>query len=319
MSNSLRTQLEPPRDHRPDPNDFLPESLGRIYGTWIPDRVPPAFEARAVAAASGGLQIVDCVSDPVAAIRTRAHVQKDDRQLFTVQLLLAGRENFRIGENKVALAPGDLLLWNSTRPAEFDVVERIRKISVTMPLSRLRSWMPTRWQTIGGRLPSDTEGADLLASFIRLVAPAHIRGSLPNGSALIESFLGLLVNVTKGDIQPIGSKGVQLKAVKRYIEEHLADPCLSLANICAARHISVRYLHALFKEEGTTVQRYIYRMRLLRCARELENPAMADRAVTDIAFSWGFQNASHFSRRFKDEFGLPPKDFRRTALLLPPN
>lgn len=314
MSEKLPIRLEASPDCLQDPNEILPAGIGRLYGSWSLRRVAPNFDAHLVAGVNGGLQIVDCVADPCAAMRTRAHIKRDDQQLFTMQLLLAGRENFRIGDNKVVLSPGDILLWNSTRPAEFDVVERIRKISVTMPLARLRSWMPNRWQTLGGRLAADAEGTELLASFIRLVAPAHIEGALPNGGALIEAFLGLLVNVTEGNLLPSNPKTSQLLSVKRYIEANLADPSLSLASICAANRISVRYLHALFEEEGTTVQRYIYHARLLRCARELENPAMAGRPVTDIAFSWGFQNASHFSRRFKDEFGLSPKDFRKTAL-----
>ena len=42
---------------------------------------------------------------------------------------------------------------------------------------------------------------------------------------------------------------------------------------------------------------------------------MAHRTITDIAFSWGFQNSTHFSRRFKDEFGLSPHEFRNEACL----
>lgn len=317
MSDKLPMPSHFLQARRVDPNDVLPAAIRRAFGSWTPARVADDFDARLVAGAGGGLQIVDCIADPCAAVRTSAHVQSDDQDLFTIQLLLAGRENFRIGDNKVVLAPGDIMLWSSTRPAEFEVVERIRKISVRMPLRRLRSWMPHRWQGLGGRLAGDQEGTKLLASFMALVAPSHISGELPNGAALTESFLGLLVNVTEGKTHPTGLKAAHLQSVKRYIDEHLADPALSIATICAAERISVRYLHALFEAEGTTVQRYIYGMRLLRCARELENPAMATRAVTEVAFSWGFQNASHFSRRFKEEFGLSPKDFRRAKMVLP--
>ena len=48
--------------------------------------------------------------------------------------------------------------------------------------------------------------------------------------------------------------------------------------------------------------------------RELKNPAQAQRTITDIAFSWGFNNGAHFSRVFREHAGLSPSDFRETAL-----
>ena len=47
---------------------------------------------------------------------------------------------------------------------------------------------------------------------------------------------------------------------------------------------------------------------------DLKNPAQAQRTITDIAFSWGFNNGAHFSRVFREHTGLSPSDFRETAL-----
>jgi AraC-like DNA-binding protein len=35
--------------------------------------------------------------------------------------------------------------------------------------------------------------------------------------------------------------------------------------------------------------------------------------VRVIAANWGFQDAAHFSRAFRDAFGVSPSDWRRTA------
>ena len=54
--------------------------------------------------------------------------------------------------------------------------------------------------------------------------------------------------------------------------------------------------------------------------RDLKNPQHTGRTITEIAFSWGFNNAAHFSRVFREHAGLPPSDFRHATqrqLLLP--
>lgn len=39
-------------------------------------------------------------------------------------------------------------------------------------------------------------------------------------------------------------------------------------------------------------------------------------SITDIAFGWGFNSASHFARSFRDAFGMTPRDYRQRAQAL---
>lgn len=48
--------------------------------------------------------------------------------------------------------------------------------------------------------------------------------------------------------------------------------------------------------------------------RDLKHASAAHRTITDIAFSWGFNNGAHFSRVFREHTGLSPSDFRAAAL-----
>jgi AraC family transcriptional activator of tynA and feaB len=55
------------------------------------------------------------------------------------------------------------------------------------------------------------------------------------------------------------------------------------------------------------------RASLKRSADDLTNPFLKSESITSIAYKWGFTDSAHFSRSFKQQFELSPKDF---ALLI---
>jgi AraC family transcriptional activator of tynA and feaB len=103
--------------------------------------------------------------------------------------------------------------------------------------------------------------------------------------------------------RPASSNPLSQK-IKDYIAVNLHDPDLSIDGIAASLNCSKRYLHMAFASEGTTIARYIWSVRLENCRRDLETARPG--TVTDIAFSWGFNSSSHFSRLFKERFGVSP-------------
>lgn len=299
-----------------DQYDAWRSMLNRVYGPWevgSPTRM--GFHAQVQHHAVGSFQIVNCVCDPCAAVRRPARFSTETRDALTLQLVLAGREHFTIDDRTNILGPGDILLWNTTRPMHFEVMERLHKVSVTMPLARLRAWLPRAWHSITSRLPGDSNAAGIVSAFVNSVSPEFLSGRLHNSDALTEAILGTLISVLDvPDVSPQGGlREAHWLRVTQYIDANLDDPVLSPTAIAAANRISVRYLHGLFEPEGTTVLQHIIRQRLIRCQRELANPSMARRSITDIAFSWGFHSAAHFSRRFRGEFGMSPREFRHEA------
>ncbi|MGO4429032.1 helix-turn-helix transcriptional regulator, partial [Streptomyces sp. MCAF7] len=80
-------------------------------------------------------------------------------------------------------------------------------------------------------------------------------------------------------------------------------------------HISVSYLHRLFREHGsTTVSSWIRRQRLEAVRRDLADPLLRATPIHRIAARRGFSHAAVFSRAFRAAYGLPPKDYRRRVL-----
>lgn len=98
--------------------------------------------------------------------------------------------------------------------------------------------------------------------------------------------------------------------IKRYMRAHTADRDLSAARIAAAHDISVRHLYTVLARSGIALGDWIRSHRLEECKRELAGPAGRARTIAAVGRSWGFVDATHFSKVFKKAYGVSPRDWR---------
>ncbi|MDU1664915.1 MAG: helix-turn-helix domain-containing protein, partial [Bradyrhizobium sp.] len=99
-------------------------------------------------------------------------------------------------------------------------------------------------------------------------------------------------------------------ALRRAIHERLREPGLTVATVARMVGISERYVHKLLARAGTSFSELVMERRLDGAARDLRDPCCAARDIGSIAFDWGFSDLSHFTRRFKQRFGMRPRDWR---------
>jgi AraC-like DNA-binding protein len=84
---------------------------------------------------------------------------------------------------------------------------------------------------------------------------------------------------------------------------------IKLDDIAQSVNISKSYLRALFRRNmKTTVNKYLLEFRLKQAHQVLESKK--DENVSNIAFSCGFENVSHFSKAFKEFFGYNPSQVK---------
>jgi acetamidase/formamidase/AraC-like DNA-binding protein len=113
------------------------------------------------------------------------------------------------------------------------------------------------------------------------------------------------------DATGVGTQAALLQRIYDTVERKLGDSDITPARVAQLEGISERYLQKLFEATGDNFTHYLRERRLQRCWSDLANPAEAHRSVSDIAFGCGFSDAAHFSRSFRDRFGLSPKAFRQ--------
>jgi AraC-like DNA-binding protein len=101
----------------------------------------------------------------------------------------------------------------------------------------------------------------------------------------------------------------RLEAIRRYIEENLADPDLAAPAAARALGMSVRSLHLALADSGESFGQLLQRRRLEMCCTLLRR-ADAGNSVADIAFACGFNSLSSFYRAFRRLCGACPRELR---------
>jgi AraC-like DNA-binding protein len=90
----------------------------------------------------------------------------------------------------------------------------------------------------------------------------------------------------------------------KYVNGNIHHRQLTLAEIADHVHLSPSRLTHLFKEKvGTSLQKYIIWTRLKYAVDQFINQSMT---LTQAAVAAGFYDSAHFSKHFKEFFGLKP-------------
>ncbi|QNP75440.1 helix-turn-helix domain-containing protein [Streptomyces roseirectus] len=201
----------------------------------------------------------------------------------------------------LALTGGHLTFWDGTRPPDGTTLFRVPRRHLALTTADLDRLTGT---SLRGGL------ADLVAGCLTVLAAETGRPGSPVAGRLARSAADLLAILALDLAGPDEPGGALLPRIRAFIEDHLTDPALGPESIARAHHISVRYLHKLFQSDGTTVGRWIRRRRLDSCRHELASRTVT---VAAVAHRWGFTSPSHFSRTFRDAYGMSPREWRVRA------
>lgn len=208
----------------------------------------------------------------------------------------------------VAFNPGDHLAEPSIR------VANLAAPSVCASKGRLITLFFPRGAIEASLQPEIADGpAAFFADYIRLIhgnLPALQRGSL---SRLAEATTEMLAAVIAPSQERMVQAQVPIDAVItsraiRAINLHLTDADLSPEFLCKNIGVSRSRLYRIFEPAGG-ISNYIRRKRLLETCRALIDD-IGGHSVSHTAERFGFTDPSSFSRMFKREFGLSPKEIR---------
>lgn len=305
---SFRTDLVPASDRR----EAWLLNARQICGDCkfeFPKRLPfhGSIERRTVAS----LEMTLFSSSSISFNKFPSEPLNSDKRVCIVISQLAGLRSYRQDGQIAVLKKGDATLIDSGRPWSSDCPGDCARLYLRVPWQLMQSRLRLNELPVARKISGDAGLGSLL--FHLSTSLYREAGSLTEGegSAALEAYLTILGECVRPAARPCGHpRDEQLQKILNYIDAHLTDASLNPSEIAGAVDLSVRHLHRLFVHKGSSVSDWIRAQRLGHCKNDLENPRFAGTSITEIAFFWGFNDSAHFSRAFKQEFGVSPRGYR---------
>ena len=107
---------------------------------------------------------------------------------------------------------------------------------------------------------------------------------------------------------------IECRGAERFgiIAQHLRDPELNIGKIANRLGLTASTVHRAWEGEADSLTNWIWSMRLQGAEQDLRRLAHHHKTITEIAYHWGFSSSAHFSRAFRQRFGVPPKEARES-------
>lgn len=269
-----------------------------------------------LATAPLGVMLLARVStSPVTVTRTPRMIRAADSGYLKVSVQTHGACILTQDQREAALTPGDIAVYDTTRPYELRMAHDYQMLVLMLPRQLLSIRPGDLTDVTARRISGSTGMGTVLSPFLRSLARQSLVGDLQPSMGVCDAVVDL-VSATCGnaadsaDTVPHSAQQALLLRVQTFIEERLSDPSLDPATVAAAHHMSVRYLQKLFQAEGTTVSAWIRRRRLERCRRDLRDERLRAIPAAAIGARLGYTDRANFARAFRREFGSPPSTFR---------
>ncbi|MDB5454764.1 MAG: transcriptional regulator, AraC family, partial [Caulobacter sp.] len=270
---------------------------------------------------------VTCLTSPLgmefalveAGAQTIAGRRAGQPAAVWLTVLLAGRASLQAEGLAEDLAPGDIAYGPTGRAAALTLRTRCRLMFIRAPRVALDHRLIAPLNLRVGRLSGEGGVARILSGLLSATADAledlTAHQLRPVELALTEFLAASLAErgAEAGEAPGAGARTAHLHRLCQTIETLLPEPDLSLRRVADEDGVSPRYVQKLFASADDSFSHYLRTRRLERCRTDLASPQCARLSISEICFRWGFNGSAHFSRAFRDQYGVSPRAYRQSA------
>lgn len=311
----VSTDQVAPQDRIPYWKDIIWRQLGRLRSEARSEGAGD-FRGRLLHCDAGDARLCRLSASSHRVARTPDLIRQDDRGFLKVVFQMEGTTWFEQGGRKTLLHPGEWSIYDTMKAYTVSNTSDIEQLVLLVPREKILAAHLNPDELLVQRYDAKA-GIGRLAGELLQRAFEEIESCSPESAEAIGEAVAQLLRQSlmerAGRPTSLSLREALRDRIKTHILRNLRDPDLSIDRIAAALRCSKRNLHKAFSNDGATISDTIWRLRLEHCRRDLVSPACAWKSITEIAFSWGFSSATHFSKAFREAFGTSPKHYRMTA------
>lgn len=268
------------------------------------------FRARLVQADLGAATANYLEAESQRIHRTRAKIARSRYPVFFLLQLRAGQMRLQQRGREADIHRGECVVIDGTEPYEIDCPERTEALALRLPEDWLKGWLPRPEHLAAVRFAGGGWSSALCAALGSLDVASCDHLALP-GATVAEQIAALLA-LAAGPDSPAANRPSLYDDLVGTLRERLREADLTPLAVAADHRISIRSLHYAFARAGSTFAEQLMRLRLERACAILSDVRLAGLSVGDVAARCGFTDPSHFARRFRQQFGQAPQQFRNS-------
>jgi AraC-like DNA-binding protein len=305
--------------HRAEAFCLFRETICTAFMPWTPEFYGKDFVGRVENIALGNGAVGRVRMSPIVAVKTKSDISRSPIDCIHGNLIISGELKIEQGGATNIAKRGDLILYESFSPVT--LTERpdasCDNLAFIIPTSAFSNSQDIDHKFSNVLIPSE-KLAGPLAGCLTMLTQTLRTAPVEELAAVFQACIALLpmsVGLIESSRQNNLPKNYLLTRILDYIDHALSDPELSPSRVAQQFGISVRYLHKLFVQLGTTFSSHITAERLKRIKRDLELGTGRRPSISALAYRWGFNDLSTFHRAFKKEFGCTPANAHSPDLI----
>jgi AraC-like DNA-binding protein len=236
---------------------------------------------------------------------------------YAVHLVLRTPPLLQVGFNRrprwLAMSPGLILAAPPDTTGDFDADRPSHVLTITIPRAHVEDFTQDSGARIDIRREEAFRAPRLARQIIRLwhKLADDEPASRMFADQVMREVMHTLARRTDARIPARHPRErlstFTLRRLCDYVESHLAED-LDVTRMAHVAALSpAHFARAFAATAGMTPFQYVMTRRLARAHELLER---TDRSVLDIALGVGFKTPSHFTSRFRREFGVTPREIR---------
>lgn len=275
--------------------------------------------ARTRVAELGEVHLLSTKSEGADIIRTSRLAQDAARPSLMVSVVDSGIGAVIRDDNVLSLQPGDIGLYLTDHPYRLAFSPGALRHTYQVPLDHLDLPREVVADQLHAPIHADRAPTAAISAFLRSTARNSPTATADEQAALCRPTIDLIrLLLTRPIADTAIGREAAAKSLATRIAEHVSsrigDPELSARSIAASFAISERYVYSILTRQGIDLGDLLRARRLESAVRLLEDPRSASMTIGAVAHRCGFSDHAHFSRAFREHFGMTPSSWRRRAL-----